>query len=48
VSARYATDPLIEAQRAGEEFDSLLRASVARAEEKRKARLYPYDLEVTS
>lgn len=45
MSARYATDPLTKARRAGEEFDALLRASVARAEEKRKARLYPYDLE---
>ncbi|MET7939661.1 hypothetical protein [Streptomyces sp. NPDC005302] len=34
------------AERLGDDFDALIRASVERAEEKRKARLYPYDLEV--
>ncbi|MET9126920.1 hypothetical protein [Streptomyces sp. NPDC004528] len=29
-----------------DDFDALLRASEQRADEKRKARLYPYDLEV--
>lgn len=42
----HAIDPDTEAERAGAEFDALLRASVERAEEKRRARLYPYDLEV--
>lgn len=32
-------------QALADEFDALLRASIARAEEKRKARAYPYDLE---
>ena len=38
-------DPHTDAQSAGDEFDELLRASQARAEEKRRARQYPYDLE---
>ncbi|MFE0326310.1 hypothetical protein ACFW08_05775 [Streptomyces sp. NPDC058960] len=34
------------AQRSGEAFDELFRQSVQRAKEKRKARVFPYELEV--
>jgi hypothetical protein len=34
-----------DAQRLADEFDELLRASVERAQAKREARMYPYDLE---
>ncbi|WP_406161020.1 hypothetical protein [Streptomyces canus] len=42
---RHANDPQSDAERAGEEFDQILRASEQRAEEKRETRTYPYDLE---
>ncbi|MEU1200140.1 hypothetical protein ABZ446_28495 [Streptomyces sp. NPDC005813] len=43
---RHAKDTRTAAQRAGDEFDELLRASERRAQEKRRTRTYPYDLEV--
>lgn len=45
---RHATDPQTDAQRAGEEFDALIRESEQRAAEKREAHTYPYDLEETA
>lgn len=42
---RHANDPQTHAQRAGEEFDEILRDSEQRAQEKREAHEYPYDLE---
>lgn len=43
--SRHAKDSRTTAQCAGEEFDELFRRSQQRAEEKRQARRYPYDLE---
>lgn len=43
---RHAADPQTDAQRAGEAFEALFRASVQRAQAKRESRTYPYDLEV--
>ncbi|MFJ3248342.1 hypothetical protein [Streptomyces sp. NPDC086782] len=43
---RHPLDERTESQRLADEFDALFRASVQRAEEKREARVYPYDLEV--
>lgn len=43
--ARHAHDPQTDAERAGEEFDEILRESEQRAQEKRETRTYPYDLE---
>lgn len=37
----------VDLQALADEFDALDRASVARANAKREARLYPYDLEVS-
>lgn len=42
---RHANDPQTDAQRAGKEFDEILRASEQRAAEKRETHTYPYDLE---
>ncbi|MYR43090.1 hypothetical protein [Streptomyces sp. SID5910] len=42
--SRHAKDPRTDASRAGEEFDDLFRTSTQRAEEKRAAGRYPYDL----
>lgn len=39
-----ATD--VDLQALADEFDALIEASEQRAQEKRKARVYPYDLEV--
>lgn len=42
----HINDPRPDPERAGDDFDELLRASEERAQEKRRARKYPYDLEV--
>lgn len=42
--SRHAKDYHTVATRAGEEFDDLFRQSTRRAEGKRAANIYPYDL----
>lgn len=42
---RHAKDTRTDAERAGDEFDALIKASEERADRKRAAREYPYGQE---